>query len=89
MKLNVKAFSLSCGLFFGAGLFLITWWIIAFGGPTNQSTFIDRIYLGYSITPIGSFIGFAWAFIDGFIFGAFFAWLYNWLILKFPSKKES
>ncbi len=87
MKLNVKAFSLSCGLFFGAGLFFITWWIIFFGGVNEELTFIGRVYLGYSITPLGSFFGFLWAFVDGFIFGAFFAWLYNWLNSKFSSKK--
>lgn len=83
MKLNVKAFSLTCGLFFGAGLFFITWWIIAFGGASVETTFIGRIYIGYKITPLGSFIGFIWAFVDGFIFGVLFAWLYNWLNLKF------
>ena len=88
MKLNVKAFSLSCGVFFGIGLFLITWWIILFGGATEETTFIGRIYIGYNISPLGSFIGFVWAFIDGFIFGAFFAWLYNWLNLRFTSKKK-
>jgi hypothetical protein len=32
MKLNVKAFALTCGLVWGLGLFILTWWIIAFGG---------------------------------------------------------
>jgi hypothetical protein len=31
MRLNIKAFGLTCGLFWGFGLFLLTWWIIAFG----------------------------------------------------------
>ena len=77
MKLNVKAFALTCALIWGIGLFLITWWIIAFDGATGEITLIGRLYRGYSISPVGSFIGLVWASIDGLIGGALFAWLYN------------
>jgi len=79
MKLNVKALALTCSLFWGFGLFLITWWIILFGGATGDVTFIGRIYLGYSISPLGSVIGLIWALVDGFVGGAIFAWLYNFI----------
>ncbi|MCD4676238.1 MAG: hypothetical protein K8S18_09635 [Desulfobacula sp.] len=59
MKLNVKAFALTCALVWGIGLFLLTWWIIAFDGATGEITFIGRLYRGYSISPIGSIIGLA------------------------------
>jgi len=77
MKLNVKAFALTCGLIFGFGLFFLTWWIIAFDGATGEVTFIGRLYRGYSISARGSVIGFGWAFLDWLIGGAIFAWLYN------------
>ena len=77
MKLNVGAFAIASGLFWGIGLFLITWWIIAFEGITGDPTFLGRIYLGYTISPLGSLIGLFWAFFDGLIGGALFAWLYN------------
>jgi len=77
MKLNIKAFALACGLIWGLGLFLLTWWIIAVEGPTAEVTFIGRIYRGYNVTPLGSVIGLIWALIDGAIGGAIFAWLYN------------
>ncbi len=77
MKLNVRAFSLSAGLIWGSGLFLLTWWIIFFDGITGEPTLIGRLYRGYSISPVGSIIGLIWAFVDGLIFGAVFAWLYN------------
>lgn len=77
MKLNVKAFALTCGIIWGAGLFLLTWWIIAFEGVTGDVTFIGRLYKGYRISPLGSIIGLIWAFVDGLIGGAVFAWLYN------------
>ena len=77
MKLNIKAFSLTCGIIWGIGLFSLTWWIIAFDGTSTTTIFISRIYRGYTITPIGSVIGLLWAFFDGLIGGAIFAWLYN------------
>ena len=77
MKLSVTAFALTCAIVWGLGLFVITWWIIFFEGATCEATFIGRVYLGYNISPLGSVIGLAWAFIDGGIGGAIFAWLYN------------
>lgn len=77
MKLDVKAFALTCGLWWGFGLFMLTWWIIAFDGATGELTLIGHLYRGYSISPLGSVIGLIWAFFDGLAGGAIFAWLYN------------
>jgi hypothetical protein len=77
MKLNVKALSITCGLVWGVGLFLLTWWIIFIDGATGEATLIGLVYRGYSISPIGSVIGFFWALVDGLIIGAIFAWIYN------------
>jgi hypothetical protein len=79
MKLNVKAFALTAGLCWGIGLFLLTWWAIAIGGPTDDTTFLGRIYIGYAISPVGSVLGLVWGLVDGLIGGAIFAWLYNLL----------
>jgi len=84
MKLNVKAFALAFGLIWGFGLFFLTWWIMAFDGATKEVTFIGHIYRGYNISPSGSLIGLAWAFPDGSIGGAIFAWLYNVLATRKP-----
>ena len=89
MKLNVKAFSLTTGLVWGIGLFLLTWWVIAFEGVTGEPTLIGRLYRGYSISPMGSIIGLIWAFIDGLIGGAIFAWLYNLISASTSSKEEA
>lgn len=89
MKLNVKAFALAFGLWWGLGLFLLTWWIIAFDGTCGDVTFIGRLYRGYSITPVGSLFGLVWAFFDGAIGGAIFAWLYNLLVSRCSSEGKS
>ena len=83
MKLNVKAFALTCGIFWGVGLFLLTWWIIAFNGATVELTLIGLVYRGYTVSPAGSLIGFVWALVDGLIGGAVFAWLYNLISARF------
>ena len=82
MKLDVRAFAITCSLIWGFGLFFLTWWIIMFDGPTGEVTLIGRLYRGYSISPTGSVIGLLWALVDGFVGGAVFAWLYNWIVKK-------
>jgi hypothetical protein len=77
VKFDVKAFALTCGLIWGFGLFFLTWWIIAFDGATGEVTLIGRLYRGYTISAVGSLVGMIWAFFDGLIGGAIFAWLYN------------
>jgi hypothetical protein len=77
MKLDIRAFAWSCALIWGLGLFLLTWWIIAFDGSSQEVTLIGQVYRGYTITPAGSVIGLVWAFFDGLIGGAIFAWVYN------------
>lgn len=86
MKINVKAFALTCGLFWGFGLLFITWWIILFEGLTGEITLIGKVYLGYNISIGGSIIGFLWAFADGIIGGGIFAWLYNFLSSRIVSR---
>lgn len=77
MKLDTRAFALTCGLIWGFGLMVLTWWIMIFEGATYEATLIGKIYRGYSISFIGSIIGLVWGIVDGTIGGAIFAWLYN------------
>lgn len=79
MKLNVRAFALTSAIFWSVGLFLMTWWLIAFHEAAGEPNFIGLFYRGYTVSPIGSLVGLAWAFADGLIGGAVFAWLYNLL----------
>jgi hypothetical protein len=88
MRFDVKTFALTCALFWGVALFALTWWIIAFGGASEEMTFLGRVYLGYSITPLGSLIGLVWASVDGLIAGAIFAWLYNALAGRLAAGSE-
>ena len=88
MKLNVKAFALTCAIIWGVGLFVITWWMIVFGGATGEPTFFGRVYLGYCLSPLGSLIGLVWGVVEGLIGGAIFAWLYNLITARLSGSKE-
>ena len=82
MKLDVKALAATAALVWGIGLFIMTWWIITIDGSSADPTFLGQIYRGYSITPVGIFVGLAWGVVDGAIGGAIFAWVYNFLVTR-------
>ncbi len=77
MKLNIKAFGITCALLWGFGVFILTWWIMLFDGPSEGPNLLGAVYRGYTITPLGSLIGLAWALADGLVGGIILAWLYN------------
>ena len=77
MKLNVRAFAHTLALTWGLGLFLMTWWLILLEGASNDPAFLGRFYLGYTVSPVGSFIGLLYAMVDGWLGGFVIAWLYN------------
>ena len=83
MKLNVKAFALASGLIWGFGMFFLTWWLIILEGNTPAPCLLNRMYPGYTFTPVGSIIGLVWGFIDAGFGGLIFAWIYNLLAEKF------
>ena len=89
MRLDIRAFALTCAVIWGIGLFAVTWWIMAFEGATGDVTFVGRVYPGYSISPLGSLVGLVWALVDGLIGGAIFAWLYNTLADRLGARDEA
>jgi len=78
MRLNVPAFGMACGLLWGGGVFVLTWWMLVFGtAQTGEPTLLGRVYLGYTVSGAGSVIGLVWGLVDGLVGGLLFAWLYN------------
>ncbi|MBP1608636.1 MAG: hypothetical protein H6Q04_871 [Acidobacteria bacterium] len=67
------------GLIFGLGLFFATIWLVLKGGPNPGAHLIllGQYFPGYSVTFVGSLIGFLYAFVIGFATGAFLGFLYN------------
>jgi len=77
MKLNVRALGLAGGIVWGLAIFLLTYWFLLFGYGGTMLAKLSNVYLGYSVTWYGAFVGLIWGFIDGFIGCAVLAWLYN------------
>jgi len=75
--MSIRAFALTTGIFGATSMFFLSWWLILIGNAEGPVTLLERIYIGYSFTPMGSVIGALWGFVDFGIAGAIFAWLYN------------
>jgi hypothetical protein len=76
MRLDKVALGLAAGILWGAGIFLLTLWCHYRGGG-NTLILLKQVYLGYSVSLPGAFIGLVWGFVDGFLGGWLLAWLYN------------
>lgn len=77
MKLNIGAFALAFGIWWGGGIFLMTWWLLVTSATTSVPMMLDSLYIGYTITPLGSLVGLAYGFVCGAVCGGILAWLYN------------
>ena len=77
MKLNVKALGLAGGIVWGLAIFVLTYWFIIRGYEGSLLDNLSKVYLGYSVTWYGAFVGLIWGFADGFVGGVLLAWIYN------------
>ena len=80
--LSIRSVALTMGILGASAMFLLAWWLIIIGNAEGPTTLFERMYIGYSFTPLGSVIGAVWGFVDFGIAGAIFAWLYNWINKK-------
>jgi len=81
--MSIRSAGHTAGIFGATAMFLLAWWLMLTGNAEGPVTLFERIYIGYSFTPMGSVIGAAWGFVDFGIAGALFAWLYNLINKKF------
>ena len=82
MQLNIKALGLAGGIVWGLAIFLLTYWFLLLGYTGETLSRLGNVYLGYSVTWYGGFVGLVWGFVDGFIGCAVLAWLYNRFLPK-------
>ena len=75
--LSIRSVALTAGIVGALAMFFLAWWLIIIGNSDGPTTLLERMYIGYSFTPLGSVIGAVWGFVDWGIAGAIFAWLYN------------
>jgi len=82
LRLNARAWGIGMGLLFGVGLFLATNILVVRGGAdAGQHLQLLWIYFpGYSVSFVGSLIGFVYAFVVGYGLGRLIGSLYNRLV---------
>jgi hypothetical protein len=77
--MNAKLLGLVLGFFSGAGLFLVTIFLVVKGGlhVGEHLDLLSNFFPGYKVTVLGAFIGFGYAFVMGFISGWVLGAVYN------------
>ena len=79
LRLDTRILGLVFGIVLGMGLFIATNFLVLKGGPNVGAhlSLIAEYFPGYSVTFIGSLIGFAYAFVVAYAAGALIAAIYN------------
>lgn len=82
LQLNGRAWGIALGLLFGMGLFVATNVLVLKGGPrVGPHLSLLGVYLpGYSVTFLGSVIGFVYLFVIGYGVGRLLGMAYNRMI---------
>jgi hypothetical protein len=82
VRLNAKIQGLVVGLAAGFLIFIATNWLVLKGGRLvgPHLGLLGQFFIGYRVTFLGSLIGFAYAFVCGFMVGYAVAWLYNRIV---------
>jgi hypothetical protein len=79
VRLNAAVAGLVTGLFAGLAVFVATNWLVLKGGRVvgPHLALLAQYFIGYRVSFLGSLIGFAWAFVLGFLAAAAVVWIYN------------
>jgi hypothetical protein len=78
-RLNARAWGVSVGLVCGLGLLLATNILVIKGGPNvgQHLGLLANYFPGYSVTFLGSLVGFVYAFVLGYGLGRLIAAVYD------------
>lgn len=84
LSLNARAWGIAFGLVLGGGLFLATLFLVVRGGPNpgQHLRLLAAFFPGYSVSVMGSFVGFVYAFVLGYALGRIIGEVYNRLSLR-------
>ena len=76
-RLSPIAFGVSLGIITGLSmmLFALSSWLWGYGAPMIEQW--GSVFPGVGASLKGSFIGLAWGFLEGYILGLLWAWVYN------------
>jgi len=76
-KLNAVSFGLALAVLWALVVLVMGITAMTIGYGASFVGIVGQFYIGYSASVLGIIIGIVWAFIDAFLGGLIFAWLYN------------
>lgn len=84
LRINVRAWGIAFGLLLGLGLFLATNILVLRGGEVvgPHLSLLGVFLPGYSVTFVGSLVGFVYMFVIGYAFGRLIGSVYNRLVRR-------
>jgi len=79
VKLNAKLLGIVFGMLLGIGMFLATNFLVLKGGENvgRHLSLLSQFFPGYSVTFLGSLVGFAYGFAVGLVVGSVLGAVYN------------
>jgi hypothetical protein len=79
VHLNAKLLGIVFGVLLGMGLFLATIFLVLKGGENvgQHLILLSQFFPGYSVTYMGSLVGFAYGFAVGMVVGSVLGAVYN------------
>jgi len=82
VRLNSITMGVVLGTFAGLTLFLATIWLVVKGGREigPHLSLLGQYFPGYSVTFLGSIIGFLYGLVLGFVVGFVFGRIYNYIV---------
>ena len=84
LRLDAIAQGITMGILAGLTVFVATNWLVLKGGPVvgPNLALLSQFFLGYRVTFLGSFVGFAWGFFYGGLAGYLVSTIYNRLLQR-------
>ncbi len=78
-RASQQGWGIAIGSLFAVGLFVATNWLVLKGGPNPgpHLSLLGIYFPGYSVTFVGSLVGFVYAFVGGYAVGRTIAAIYN------------
>jgi hypothetical protein len=75
VRVNARAWGIASGLLFGGALFFATNILVLKGGEDvgQHLGHLGSVFPGYDVTPLGSVVGFVYAFVVGYALGRLLA----------------
>ena len=88
--LNAKTLGFVIGVLLGLAVFIATNWLVIKGPQLNEAgeyvmgphlQLLSQFFIGYSVSFVGSLVGFVYSFAVGTISGALIGWIYNRIVI--------